>query len=132
MYELKILSQFSAAHQLRAHGGKCEQMHGHNWRVEVFVQGRELAEDGLLMDYENMGVLQELKGLMVGRPMRYTEKEKQQLRAVVLERTKGYTFPIVADMDFGHTSPQLTIPIGCRARINAEDRRVEVIDAAVA
>ncbi len=88
--------------------------------------------DGLLMDYENMGVLQELKGLMVGRPMRYTEKEKQQLRAVVLERTKGYTFPIVADMDFGHTSPQLTIPIGCRARINAEDRRVEVIDAAVA
>jgi len=54
MYEVKILSQFSAAHQLREHGGKCEQMHGHNWRVEVFVQGRELAEDGLLMDFHDI------------------------------------------------------------------------------
>jgi muramoyltetrapeptide carboxypeptidase LdcA involved in peptidoglycan recycling len=87
--------------------------------------------DGILMDYENMGVLQRLKGLMVGRPMRYTEEEKQQLREVVLERTSGYTFPIVADMDFGHTAPQFTVPIGCRARIDAENQRFEIIDAAV-
>lgn len=87
--------------------------------------------DGILMDYENMGVLQRLKGLMVGRPMRYTEEEKQQLREVVLERTSGYTFPIVTDMDFGHTAPQFTIPIGCRAWIDAENQRFEIIDAAV-
>jgi muramoyltetrapeptide carboxypeptidase LdcA involved in peptidoglycan recycling len=87
--------------------------------------------DGLLMDYENMGVLPRLKGLMVGRPMRYTEGEKQQLREVVLERTREYTFPIVTDMDFGHTAPQFTVPIGCRARIDAENQRFEVIDAAV-
>ncbi len=87
--------------------------------------------DGMLMDYENMGVLQRLKGLMVGRPMRYTEEEKQQLREVVLKRTRGYTFPIITDMDFGHTAPQFTVPIGCRARIDAENQRFEVIDAAV-
>jgi muramoyltetrapeptide carboxypeptidase LdcA involved in peptidoglycan recycling len=87
--------------------------------------------DGILMDYENMGVLQRLKGLMVGRPMRYTKEEKQQLREVVLKRTRGYTFPIVTDMDFGHTAPQFTVPIGCRARIDAENQRFEVIDAAV-
>jgi muramoyltetrapeptide carboxypeptidase LdcA involved in peptidoglycan recycling len=86
--------------------------------------------DGILMDYENMGVLQRLKGLLVGRPMRYSDQEKQQLREVVLERTKRYTFPIVADMDFGHTAPQFTVPIGCRARIDAENQRFEVIDAA--
>ena len=86
--------------------------------------------DAILMDYENMGVLQRLKGLIVGRPMRYTDEEKQQLREVVLERTSRYTFPIVTDMDFGHTSPQFTIPIGCRARIDAENQRFEVIDAA--
>jgi muramoyltetrapeptide carboxypeptidase LdcA involved in peptidoglycan recycling len=84
------------------------------------------------MDYENMGVLQRLKGLMVGRPMRYSEEEKGQLREVILERTKGYAFPIVTDMDFGHTSPRLTLPIGCRARIDADHRRFEIIDAAVA
>jgi len=87
--------------------------------------------DSLLMDYQNMGVLQRLKGLMVGRPMRYTEDEKHQLREVVLQRTRGCTFPIVADMDFGHTAPQFTVPIGCRARIDGENRRFEVIDAAV-
>jgi muramoyltetrapeptide carboxypeptidase LdcA involved in peptidoglycan recycling len=87
--------------------------------------------DSILMDYENMGVLQRLKGLIVGRPMRYTEEEKQQLREVILERTKGYTFPIVTDMDFGHTAPQFTVPIGCRARIDAENQRFEVIDPAV-
>jgi muramoyltetrapeptide carboxypeptidase LdcA involved in peptidoglycan recycling len=87
--------------------------------------------DSLLMDYQNMGVLQRLKGLMVGRPMRYTEDEKHQLREVVLQRTRGCTFPIVADMDLGHTAPQFTVPIGCRARIDGENRRFEVIDAAV-
>jgi muramoyltetrapeptide carboxypeptidase LdcA involved in peptidoglycan recycling len=87
--------------------------------------------DALLMDYENMGVLPRLKGLMVGRPMRYTEGEKQQLREVLLERTKGYTFPIATDMDFGHTAPQFTVPIGCRARIDADNQRFEIIDAAV-
>jgi muramoyltetrapeptide carboxypeptidase LdcA involved in peptidoglycan recycling len=87
--------------------------------------------DGILMDYENMGVLQRLKGLLVGRPMRYAVEQKQLLREVVLERTKRYTFPIITDMDFGHTSPQFTVPIGCRARIDAENQRFEIIDAAV-
>ena len=87
--------------------------------------------DSILMDYENMDVLEKLKGLLVGRPMRYTGEEKQQLREVVLERTSQYTFPIITDMDFGHTAPQLTIPIGCRARIDVENQRFDIIDAAV-
>ncbi|MGD8389461.1 MAG: 6-carboxytetrahydropterin synthase QueD [Desulfobacteraceae bacterium] len=54
MYELKILTQFSAAHQLREHGGKCEQMHGHNWKVEVYVRGEDLDENGLLIDFHDV------------------------------------------------------------------------------
>ncbi len=54
MYELKILSQFAAAHQLRESGGKCEQMHGHNWKVEVFVRGESLGDDGLLIDFHDV------------------------------------------------------------------------------
>ncbi len=88
--------------------------------------------DSMLMDYENMGILEKLKGLLVGRPMRYTDEAKQQLRNVVFERTNQYAFPIVTDMDFGHTAPQLTMPIGCRASIDAENRRFEIVDAAVA
>ena len=51
VYELKIISQFAAAHQLRGFHGKCEQLHGHNWKVEVFVSGNTLGEDGLLIDF---------------------------------------------------------------------------------
>lgn len=52
MYELKIISHFSAAHQLRNFGGKCEDLHGHNWKVEVYVSGRELEDNGLLVDFK--------------------------------------------------------------------------------
>ena len=51
MYELKIVSQFAAAHQLREYHGGCENLHGHNWKIEVFVQGEELGKDGLLIDF---------------------------------------------------------------------------------
>lgn len=54
MYELKILSQFAAAHQLREFGGKCEHMHGHNWKMEVFVRGENLGDNGLLIDFHEV------------------------------------------------------------------------------
>ena len=54
MYELKIISQFAAAHQLREFQGGCERLHGHNWKVEVFVQGEDLGKDGLLVDFKEI------------------------------------------------------------------------------
>lgn len=51
MYELKIITQFAAAHRLENFNGKCEALHGHNWKVEVFIRGDRLDEAGLLMDF---------------------------------------------------------------------------------
>jgi len=51
MYELKIVTRFAAAHQLTMVGAKCENMHGHNWRIEVYVQGGQLDDGGVLMDF---------------------------------------------------------------------------------
>lgn len=51
MFELKIVTQFAAAHHLRNFHGKCEQLHGHNWRVEVFVRSDRLDETGLVRDF---------------------------------------------------------------------------------
>jgi muramoyltetrapeptide carboxypeptidase len=84
------------------------------------------------MDYQNMGVFEKLRGLLVSRPMSYSEAERQMLRERILERTQGYSFPIITDMDFGHTAPQFTIPLGCRARIDSMTTRFEIIDMAVA
>lgn len=87
--------------------------------------------DGMLMDYENMGVFGQISGLLVGRPMRYTPEQRQELRDVVRERTRAFDFPVVTDMDFGHTAPQFTLPIGCRARIDSTRQTFEVLEAAV-
>ncbi|MBW1659729.1 MAG: 6-carboxytetrahydropterin synthase, partial [Deltaproteobacteria bacterium] len=38
MYEIKIIRFFSAAHFLKDYHGKCEALHGHNWKVEVMVR----------------------------------------------------------------------------------------------
>ncbi|MBW2609705.1 MAG: 6-carboxytetrahydropterin synthase QueD [Deltaproteobacteria bacterium] len=54
MYELKTVSWFGAAHQLRDFGGKCEDLHGHNWKIEVYIKGEKLGKDGLLIDFGMM------------------------------------------------------------------------------
>jgi 6-pyruvoyltetrahydropterin/6-carboxytetrahydropterin synthase len=51
MYEVKIVTQFAAAHRLENFKGKCESLHGHNWKVEVFLVGKNLDGAGLLMDF---------------------------------------------------------------------------------
>lgn len=54
MYELKVFSFFAAAHQLRNYGGKCERLHGHNWKVEVFVEAEDLNHEGLALDFHEV------------------------------------------------------------------------------
>ena len=51
MYEVKILTEFSAAHQLREFHGGCENLHGHNWKIEICVRGEQLDKTGLLVDF---------------------------------------------------------------------------------
>jgi 6-pyruvoyltetrahydropterin/6-carboxytetrahydropterin synthase len=50
MYELKIITEFSAAHNLRNFRGKCEALHGHNWKVEVVLSGKDLDDSGVVLD----------------------------------------------------------------------------------
>ncbi|MFO7707604.1 MAG: 6-carboxytetrahydropterin synthase QueD [Desulfobacterales bacterium] len=51
MYELKVVTRFAAAHRLTMVGAKCENMHGHNWKIEVSLIGPELDDAGVLMDF---------------------------------------------------------------------------------
>lgn len=51
MFELKIITAFAAAHQLKMVSEKCENLHGHNWKIEVCVQGATLTEAGVLIDF---------------------------------------------------------------------------------
>lgn len=51
MFELKIITRFAAAHQLTMVGKKCENLHGHNWKIEVCVKGKALDAGGVLVDF---------------------------------------------------------------------------------
>lgn len=54
MYKLMIETGFSAAHQLRGYKGKCENLHGHNWRVQVSVVSELLNEIDLVIDFHEL------------------------------------------------------------------------------
>jgi 6-pyruvoyltetrahydropterin/6-carboxytetrahydropterin synthase len=51
MFELKILTSFAAAHQLTMVAKQCENLHGHNWKVEACVAGESLNDAGVLIDF---------------------------------------------------------------------------------
>lgn len=51
MFEIMIRTRFAAAHQLDLTGRKCENLHGHNWKVEVYVKGGSLDHAGVLYDF---------------------------------------------------------------------------------
>lgn len=52
MFELSVESHFSAAHHLLNYQGDCENIHGHNWKVEIIVAGEELDKSGMLIDFK--------------------------------------------------------------------------------
>ena len=51
MFELSIKGDFSSAHFLRQYEGKCQHLHGHNWKLEVFVASTELNGSGMVADF---------------------------------------------------------------------------------
>ncbi len=54
MFELMVETTFAAAHQLRGYKGKCEQMHGHNWKVQVHVVAERLNDIDIVMDFHDI------------------------------------------------------------------------------
>ena len=52
MYEVTVETGFSAAHRLENYRGKCENLHGHNWKVEITVRSEHLDATGLAMDFK--------------------------------------------------------------------------------
>jgi 6-pyruvoyltetrahydropterin/6-carboxytetrahydropterin synthase len=52
MYEITVLSHFSGAHRLRYLHGKCEELHGHNWKVEVTWGSSRVGKDGVVIDFK--------------------------------------------------------------------------------
>ena len=52
MHELTVISHFSSAHNLRGYDGACENLHGHNWKVEAIVKAERLDKLGMALDFK--------------------------------------------------------------------------------
>ncbi|MEE1167172.1 MAG: 6-carboxytetrahydropterin synthase QueD [Treponema sp.] len=51
MFEVRVTADFAAAHFLQDYNGKCENLHGHNYKVYAHVKGNQLNEGGMLLDF---------------------------------------------------------------------------------
>lgn len=54
LYLVSIEDHFSSAHQLREYKGKCENLHGHNWKVKATISGKKLDNLGMLLDFTEL------------------------------------------------------------------------------
>lgn len=65
MYSVRVESSFAAAHFLAHYEGKCERLHGHNYRVRAWARGAELGAGGMLVDFGDLksALRQVLEGL---------------------------------------------------------------------
>ncbi len=54
MYEVTVEDTFAAGHYLRNYKGKCENPHGHNYKIRVTLAGKELDQAGLLLDFKEL------------------------------------------------------------------------------
>ena len=54
MYEVRVETDFAAAHFLKDYHGKCENLHGHNYKVYAHVRGETLDEGGMLLDFTEL------------------------------------------------------------------------------
>ena len=52
MYEVEVWLDFSSAHHLKGYRGKCEDVHGHNWKVTVAIASEDLDDIGIVVDFK--------------------------------------------------------------------------------
>ncbi len=96
MYELVVKGGFAAAHNLRYYRGKCEALHGHNYRVEVYVRAEELGEGGMVLDFgELKALLGEVLATLDHRylnelpPFKEQEPSSENIARFIFEELEG-------------------------------------------
>ncbi|KAF3023518.1 hypothetical protein E8E14_007924 [Neopestalotiopsis sp. 37M] len=77
------------------------------------------------------GIFDQIVGLVVGRPHGYSDADVQGWENGMIRALEGYDFPVLANVDVGHTDPVLTIPLGARVRLDSAQDLWEVLEPGV-
>lgn len=104
-FELKVTGSFAAAHKLQMVAKKCENLHGHNWKVEACVKGNSLSDAGVLVDF---GIL------------------KKYLRAILEELDHKYLNELAPFIDNNSSSERICLYIADELQKMIEESGVTV------
>jgi muramoyltetrapeptide carboxypeptidase len=75
--------------------------------------------DSDLTDLEILGIFNDIKGLIVGRPYRYSKEDEDKLKNLIKKHCENFNFPILYGFDSGHSDPMVTIPLGTEIIIDS-------------
>jgi 6-pyruvoyltetrahydropterin/6-carboxytetrahydropterin synthase len=96
MYEVTVEDSFAAGHYLRNYRGKCENPHGHNYKVRVTLRGSELDKAGLLLDFKDLkevikAIIDRLDHQMLNEvePFKVLNPSAENLARYFYEQTNG-------------------------------------------
>ncbi|MHA2251324.1 MAG: S66 family peptidase [Candidatus Kariarchaeaceae archaeon] len=86
----------------------------------------------ILRNYGIQGIFDRISGLIFGRPRDFSEQQREEFNNAILEIVKNEfnnsNLPIVTNLDFGHTDPQLILPLGITAEINCQDKTIQLLE----
>jgi 6-pyruvoyltetrahydropterin/6-carboxytetrahydropterin synthase len=94
MYELMVENIFSAAHQLTGSNGPCEGLHGHTWKVQVYLHGEKLDKIGMLVDFKMIKsalntVLQDYDHKFLNDSLKFSPTAENIARDIYEKMAKG-------------------------------------------
>ncbi len=79
-----------------------------------------------------MGVFDQIRGLIVGRFATQNKFSADDSFEMILEETlRGYKFPVITGIDYGHTDPLVTMPLGIRCRMDTRKGEIAFLERAV-
>lgn len=85
-----------------------------------------------LRNFGEQGILNNINGILFGKARNYNNAEKKELEEnikMVLEKEFNLDIPIITNVNFGHTDPQIILPLGTKAKINSEKKEFKLIES---
>ena len=105
-YIITIESYFSAAHRLRGYRGKCENLHGHNWKVQINISSDRLDKTGMVFDFKQAKRL--LGNILV-------LIDHKQLNEISFFKRRNPTSEIIAEFIFNKYQKKIKTPLGLKS-----------------
>ncbi|VVB74655.1 LD-carboxypeptidase [uncultured archaeon] len=84
-----------------------------------------------LTHIEQTGIFRDINGIILGKFSNCIPQTQRIIESILVNLVNKYNYPIVTEVDFGHTDPKLTLPIGINIEINTKKKKISILENAV-